>query len=83
MQNGTEIKPAEQSYCFNCGSSNATQSASVTVGYRSGGGNSFIKASRPHCKACSDVEGSVGNIFIIILLSAAALFLAHYILNEL
>ena len=83
MQNDAEKKPVEQAYCFNCGASNATHPAIVTVGYRYGGGNSYVKEGRPHCQDCAAVENSVSNIFYIIFLAVAAIFLAGYVLSEL
>jgi hypothetical protein len=83
MQNDLEMNPDEPAYCFNCGASNPTHTATVTIGYIAGGNTNFIKKLRPHCEDCANVQNSAFNIGIIITLAVAAIFLALYIINEL
>ncbi len=73
----------DEAYCFNCGASHPTDSSIVTVGYRTGGAkSSFVKEPRPHCRDCANINNSVSNIFYIIALIIAAIFMIKFISFE-
>jgi hypothetical protein len=70
----------QQPYCYTCGASNATLTSLETVGYRTGGGNSFVRESRPVCEDCGKDHTSFLRWGKVIILIGGSLFMAAYVL---
>lgn len=75
-------KKETNNYCWNCGASNATHMSVVTVGYRSGGGNSFVKEGRMHCEDCGKDHTTFTSWIKIIGLALVIVFLLLYIKSD-
>lgn len=83
MQNNpSNTRAAADEFCFNCGASKVKKSAVVTVGYRTGGGSSFVQEGRPHCDDCAAVSDSVFYIWVIIGLAIGAVLMAGYLYDS-
>ena len=73
----------QEPYCWNCGASNADSESIVTVGYRAGGGNSFVSEGRPHCDDCAKDHTSFTSKAKVIGLTLVILVLLYIIKHEL